>query len=87
MTGMWGRVTEERAMRMAEPKRLPPPASDEVLKAMERLLEAADYPPTLREIAEALGHPLSTIHGALVDMREAGTVTWEDRKPRTLRRL
>lgn len=74
-------------MTLERSKRLPAPDGAEVLEAMDRLSEDSPYPPTLREIAAALGHPLSTIHGTLVDLREDGVVAWEDRKPRTLRRL
>lgn len=44
------------------------------------------YPPSTREMAEALGfRSVESIHRLLRTLREDGRVTWEPRKARTLK--
>ena len=50
------------------------------------LLSKATIPPTVRELAAAAGYSgPSVLHAQLVRWREAGLVTWQEGKARTLR--
>ncbi len=50
-----------------------------------RLTIVAGYPPTLREMAVALGCTWRGAHDLLVRMRDLGLVEWQSYKSRTLR--
>lgn len=44
------------------------------------------YGPTVREVARAVGVSSARAHQLLITLRQDGYVTWQDGKPRTLRR-
>lgn len=51
-----------------------------------RELSQDGVPPTVREIAEALGYSRpAAAHGLLVAMKARGLLTWEPRQARTIR--
>lgn len=57
-----------------------------ILQAIERLSAEQGYPPSLRELAEAIGVSApSIVHWHLRKMLQEGTVSWKPRQPRTLR--
>lgn len=60
-----------------------PPADDVVLAGIVRL--SGPEAPTVRELAEDLGVPHTTLHEKLMELRDAGRVTWRTGRPRTLR--
>ena len=43
------------------------------------------YPPTLREISEALGINVSAVHQHMQALRRKGYVIWNPKMPRTIR--
>lgn len=63
----------------------PTPRQREALDAIERLTNAAGYPPTIREMQRALRCSTRGVHDLLVRMRLLGLVAWEPHKSRTLR--
>ena len=66
-------------------KALKPFESIHVLEAIERLTKEHDFPPTLQEIAHALGVPFTSVYNRLLRLRREGRVAWTDRAIRTLR--
>ena len=42
-------------------------------------------PPTVREIAAAIGRSVSTTHATLARLRDKGFITWEGKPCRTVR--
>jgi SOS-response transcriptional repressor LexA len=55
-----------------------------VLKALERLTAQRGYPPTVRELADAVGSSVGTVHVHLGNLRASGHVNWVDGSVRTL---
>jgi SOS-response transcriptional repressor LexA len=61
---------------------------NEVLMAIVQYIEKHQYPPTIKEIGEMLNiSSTSTVFGHLEKLRQAGYITWEFGKPRTLKIL
>lgn len=58
-----------------------------VLKTIRRLQKKSGYPPTISEIANAIGITINGAHDHLLALRRAGAVDWTPRKARTLRIL
>lgn len=68
--------------------RAPVAGPGEVVAMLAHLTFAKGYPPTVRELGEALGYSpnsLMAVHYWLRELRDTGQVTWEPGKPRTLR--
>lgn len=88
----WARVELQDMLRAAkglaprkEPAMEPTFESDRARRAYQ-ILSVAPYPPTVRELARAAGYEAhSQLHAQLCEWREAGLVTWETGKIRTLR--
>jgi predicted transcriptional regulator len=59
-----------------------PPAEEDVLAAV---LQGGRL--TVRVLADRAGRSVSTVHAALVKLRDAGVVAWEDGRAGTLRSL
>jgi SOS-response transcriptional repressor LexA len=60
----------------------------EVLMTIVQYMEKHPYPPTIKEIGEVLNiSSTSTVFGHLEKLRQAGYITWEFGKPRTLKIL
>lgn len=58
---------------------------DRVFAAIEALTASNGVPPTLRELQDELGiHSMSMLQEALDQLKEAGRVSWQHNKPRTL---
>jgi DNA-binding IclR family transcriptional regulator len=55
-----------------------------VLEALEELTTGKPFAPTVRELAEATGLALSTVHAHLAQLRARGLVDWVDGHVRTL---
>jgi SOS-response transcriptional repressor LexA len=61
---------------------------NEVLMAIVQYIEKHQYPPTIKEIGEMLNiSSKSTVFGHLERLRQAGYITWEFGKQRTLKVL
>jgi SOS-response transcriptional repressor LexA len=61
---------------------------NEVLMAIVQYIEKHQYPPTIKEIGEMLNiSSTSTVFAHLEKLRQAGCVTWEFGKSRTLKIL
>ncbi|MCI2254145.1 transcriptional regulator [Domibacillus sp. PGB-M46] len=57
-----------------------------MLLYINECVRTKNYPPAIREIGETVElKSASTVKGHLDRLKESGYVTWEDRKPRTLR--
>ena len=56
----------------------------QVLDALRELTKDRPYSPTVRELAEATGLALSTVHAHLAQLRARGLVDWIDGHVRTL---
>jgi len=57
-----------------------------MLQYINDYVETKNYPPSIREIGEAVElKSSSTVKGHLDRLKASGYITWEDRKPRTLR--
>jgi DNA-binding IclR family transcriptional regulator len=56
-----------------------------ILACLSESLALRGYPPTIPELAEALGVADSTVHKHLSRLRAEGYVTWTDGQQRTLR--
>jgi repressor LexA len=56
-----------------------------ILACLSESLALRGYPPTLREIAEAVGMAHNTVEHHLSRLRAEGYVTWTDGQQRTLR--
>lgn len=57
-----------------------------MLLYINECIRTKNYPPAIREIGKAVElKSASTVKGHLDRLKESGYVTWEDRKPRTLR--
>ena len=67
-------------MRKATPAKL-----DATIEAIRRLSKAGGYPPTIREVADALGIGSTTAYSRLLALRFMGRLTWRDGSGRTLR--
>lgn len=60
----------------------------ETLGVLVRLTKERGFPPTVREIAEDMDRKSgSSVHYSLRALRRQGYVTWEPRKPRTIREV
>lgn len=60
--------------------------SEALLGFISKYTEIQGYPPSTRDMAEALGfRSVESIHRMLKELRDSGRVTWEPRKARTLR--
>ena len=65
-----------------------PPAKRQLIaKAIAAAIKANGYPPTVRELAEAIGASPSCVVQHLDVMRACGDVDWKDGCGRTLRLL
>ena len=58
---------------------------DATIEAIRRLSKASGYPPTIREVADALGIGSTTAYSRLLALRFMGRLTWRDGSGRTLR--
>ena len=58
---------------------------DAAVAVISLLLKVQGFPPTIREVAEALGIGSTTAYSRLITLRFMGRVTWADRHGRTLR--
>lgn len=56
-----------------------------ILACLSESLALRGYPPTIPEIAEAVGLVDSSVHRHLTRLRAEGYVTWTDGEQRTLR--
>lgn len=57
-----------------------------ILGAIKRMTEARGYPPTVREIGEAVGlASTSSVKAHLDTLYREGYITWEPKSPRTIR--
>lgn len=56
-----------------------------VLSAIAKWVKSRGYPPTVRELADAMEVNVSDVFQKLVRLRRDGVVDWEDGKCRTLR--
>lgn len=62
------------------------PKHELLLEFLRDYTNGHGYPPSTREMTEALGfRSVESIHRLLRTLREDGKVTWEPRKARTLR--
>ena len=57
----------------------------EVIKFIEEYSDANGFPPTFRDVAEAMGITVRAAHDHIKRLRKKGYLTYEPRKPRTLR--
>lgn len=60
-------------------------ARGNVLDAITALTDQYGFPPTLKELGQACGCNASTTHAHLINLREAGLVTWRPNCSRTIR--
>lgn len=58
---------------------------DGVLVAISRLSQRMGKPPTLRELSDVTGLPVSTLHSYVNRMHSEGLVTWQPRSHRSVR--
>lgn len=58
---------------------------DGVLVAISRLSQRMGKPPTLRELSDVTGLPVSTLHSYVNRMHDEGLVTWQPRSHRSVR--
>lgn len=66
----------------------PSPRQVQILQAILGLTKRKGYPPTMREIGDAVGlRSPSTVYAHLTRLRELGYVAYELTKPRSLRVL
>jgi repressor LexA len=57
-----------------------------IIAAIVAHTERLGYPPSIREIGEAVGlKSTSTVHGYLSRLKDKGYIEWEPQSPRTLR--
>ena len=57
-----------------------------IIAAIAAHTERLGYPPSIREIGEAVGlKSTSTVHGYLSRLKDKGYIEWEPQSPRTLR--
>jgi repressor LexA len=57
-----------------------------IIAAINDHIDKLGYPPSIREIGEAVGlKSSSTVHGHLNRLRNKGYIEWEPLSPRTLR--
>lgn len=60
----------------------------DLLEFVQQFTKSSGFPPSTREIAEALGFKsVESIHRMLTHLRAIGRVTWEPNKARTLKVL
>lgn len=59
--------------------------SRQVLEQISVQTAARGYPPSLQEMAAAIGISIAVIRVALADLSDRGLVQWEPAKPRTVR--
>lgn len=57
----------------------------ELLDFIDRYWTEKGYAPSVREMVTDTGWNIATVHKQLTELRIAGKVTWEPRKPRTIR--
>ncbi|MFX3635472.1 MAG: LexA family protein [Candidatus Pristimantibacillus sp.] len=56
-----------------------------ILDAIESFISIKGYPPTVRELGEAVGLKSSgNIHRHLQELKKLGRITWDPTKPRTI---
>ncbi len=63
----------------------PTPAQREFLELLERMTAATGVPPSLRELADALGVHWTACAARARRLRARGLLTWEPRSARTWR--
>lgn len=57
-----------------------------ILDFIKSVVKKKGYPPSMREIADAVGlASSSTVHGHLNKLKMRGLITWEPSCPRTLK--
>lgn len=62
------------------------PRQEEVLEAIEGLIDRHGYPPTIRELGAELGlRSTSSVARLLMRLKTAGVVDWNPTQVRTLR--
>lgn len=62
------------------------PKEEVLLDLLRSYTNEHGYPPSTREMAQAMGfRSVESIHRLLIILRDAGRVSWEPRKARTLR--
>jgi repressor LexA len=58
----------------------------QIVESIRRLTASMGYPPTVREIGEAVGLASpGSVKRRLAILRDMGAIEFEDRKPRTVR--
>ncbi|WP_416730322.1 transcriptional regulator [Fictibacillus sp. JL2B1089] len=56
------------------------------LEVINEFIEVNERPPTVREIGDIMGlRSTSTVQAYLCRLKDRGLITWEERKPRTLK--
>lgn len=56
-----------------------------ILQTIRSFLKEHNYPPTVRELAAAVGlSSSSTVHGHLNRLKERGLIEWQSEHPRTI---
>lgn len=63
------------------------PGRANVIAAIRALTDVNGYPPTVREIGDAAGMAISTVHGHLMRMERDGVLTSTEGRNRTWRLL
>lgn len=58
---------------------------ESVLVAISGLSKLGGTPPTLRELSDVTGLPVSTLHSYVNRMHDEGLVTWQPRSHRSVR--
>ncbi len=70
---------------MAATQKAPTRRMHDLARAVEKLTRSEGYPPTLREVAAAIGVNTPRAHQLAHRARERGLLTFRDGSPRTLR--
>lgn len=80
----WNRI--ESRPRDPQGRIAPAPRQGDVLQAIGRLTQQQGYPPTIRELVDAMGYATpNAVAQHLRLLRRKGWVIWETGKSRTLR--
>jgi SOS-response transcriptional repressor LexA len=66
-------------------RRIPGGTRAAIVRRIRQRTQAQGYPPTLRELAEDVDVSVNVVLQHLRRLRQAGIVTWELGRPRTLR--
>lgn len=69
---------------MADRIRKLTPVQRDVLRAIARLTDAQGWPPTVRELADAVGITVSTAHWHLVNLESGGWLRRRHGSPRAI---